>query len=88
MIVSCKEFKTIISKFYDFHKRQFVWRDTDNPYYIFISEVMLQQTQASRVEQKFSQLVKALPDFNALADVPFAFVLALWKGLGYNRRAK
>jgi len=88
MIVSCKEFKIIVSKFYENHKRHFSWRDTDSPYYIFISEVMLQQTQTLRVEQRFDLFVKALPDFESLSDAPFSFVLALWKGLGYNRRAK
>jgi len=65
------------------------WRQTQaiNPYAIFVSEVMLQQTQVARVVGKYGEFLAALPDFAALADAPVAHVLALWQGLGYNRRA-
>jgi A/G-specific adenine glycosylase len=49
---------------------------------------MLQQTQTSRVVDKYKQFIEALPDFHALASAPLQQVLALWQGLGYNRRAK
>lgn len=78
--------KTIYN-YYAQHKRVFAWRDVDDPYLIFISEVMLQQTQTFRVEPKFAAFVLELPNFEALANAPFAHVLGLWKGLGYNRRA-
>ena len=87
-MLSCSRFIKIINEFYASHKRKFIWRDVDNPYYIFVSEVMLQQTQTARVEQKFDLFVNELPGFESLATAPFSFVLALWKGLGYNRRAK
>ncbi len=80
-------FRALIYDFYKKNKRIFVWRDTENPYWVFLSEIMLQQTQTFRVEQKFLTFIQQLPTFEALAHAPFAHVLALWKGLGYNRRA-
>jgi A/G-specific adenine glycosylase len=49
---------------------------------------MLQQTQTSRVSPKFLQFINKFPDFKALAEAPLEEILKLWKGLGYNRRAK
>lgn len=86
-MLSVSAFQKLIYEYYSKNKRQFVWRDINNPYWIFVSEVMLQQTQTFRVEQKFLPFVQQLPTFFALAQAPFAHVLTLWKGLGYNRRA-
>lgn len=69
-------------------RRPFPWRDHINPYHVVVSEVMLQQTQTSRVEQKFSAFVERFPSFESLANAPFDEVLRYWKGLGYNRRAQ
>lgn len=88
MINKISNFKQIIAEFYRINKRHFLWRDVDDPYLIFVSEIMLQQTQTFRVEQKFEQFILVLPTFQALAEAPFFVVLGLWKGLGYNRRAK
>ncbi len=63
------------------------WRKTDDPYAILISEVMLQQTQVSRVEGFYGKWLARFPDFAALARAGTAEVLAAWQGLGYNRRA-
>lgn len=52
-----------------------------------VSEVMLQQTQVSRVIPKYEAFIQALPDFRSLAKASTAQVLELWQGLGYNRRA-
>lgn len=87
-MVSISEFKKIIYTFYTNNKRSFAWRDIDDPYKIVISEVMLQQTQTHRVEQKFEEFTNLLPNFKSLAEAPFFVVLGLWKGLGYNRRAQ
>ena len=65
-----------------------MWRDVEDSYWIFVSEIMLQQTQSYRVEQKFEEFINALPTFESLAQAPFFVVLGLWKGLGYNRRAQ
>lgn len=80
-------FKQIVYDYYYQHQRSFVWRQEPTPYFVFISEVMLQQTQTYRVAPKFDQFITAFPDFPALADASFAQVLQVWQGLGYNRRA-
>lgn len=63
------------------------WRLDTQPYYIVVSEIMLQQTQVGRVEPKFKEFIHTLPDWASLADAPSKTVLELWQGLGYNRRA-
>ncbi len=68
--------------------RDMPWRDDTRPYYVLVSELMLQQTQVSRVIPKFTEFVAAFPDEAALASASLADVLTRWQGLGYNRRAK
>jgi A/G-specific adenine glycosylase len=67
--------------------RDFPWRRTTDPYAVLVSEVMLQQTQASRVAQRFPLFMDRFPTPVALASATDAQVLAAWSGLGYNRRA-
>jgi A/G-specific adenine glycosylase len=67
--------------------RSLPWRRDYDPYHIFVSEIMLQQTQVDRVAMKFDLFIKELPDFASLAKTPIKKVLSLWQGLGYNRRA-
>jgi A/G-specific adenine glycosylase len=67
--------------------RDFPWRRTTDPYAVLVSEVMLQQTQAARVAQRFPPFLQRFPTAAALAAAPEAEVLAAWSGLGYNRRA-
>jgi len=83
-----KKFQQIIYDYYNTHGRIFSWRQTVNPYYIFVSEVMLQQTQTKRVEKKYKEFLTRFPDFDTLANAPLYDVLEAWQGLGYNRRAK
>lgn len=80
------QFQTIIYSYYKEHRREFPWRATQEPYHIVVSEIMLQQTQTSRVIDKYQQFVAVLPNFEALANASQREVLALWSGLGYNRR--
>jgi A/G-specific adenine glycosylase len=63
------------------------WRVTKDSYKILVSEVMLQQTQVARVEEKFPKFLWAFPKVEALARAPLKEVLAVWAGMGYNRRA-
>lgn len=63
------------------------WRKTRDPYAILVSEVMLQQTQVSRVEGFYGRFLARFPDFRSLAHARPSDVLAVWQGLGYNRRA-
>lgn len=67
--------------------RPMPWREDVDPYYVFVSEVMLQQTQVDRVIPKFEEFMHAFPTIAVLAQATFPEVLAHWSGLGYNRRA-
>jgi A/G-specific adenine glycosylase len=84
---SIKKFQKQILDYYRMHGRKMPWRETNDPYQIFVSEIMLQQTQVSRVEEKFKQFVAAFPDFAALNNATLSNVYSVWQGLGYNRRA-
>ncbi len=68
--------------------RDLPWRRTHDPYEVLVSEVMLQQTQASRVTPAFDRFVHRFPTLAALAGAPLGAVLREWSGLGYNRRAR
>lgn len=67
--------------------RDLLWRRTRDPYIIWLSEVMLQQTQVARVEARMPAWLDRFPSVEALAAAPTADVLAAWQGMGYNRRA-
>lgn len=67
--------------------RDLPWRNTSDPYEILVSEVMLQQTQVSRVERFWKRFVDTFPTLDALSAASTGEVLELWQGLGYNRRA-
>ena len=60
----------------------------DDPYKIFVSEVMLQQTQVTRVLVKYPEFIKRFPTFRSLARASLKDVLTVWQGMGYNRRGK
>ncbi len=80
-------FQQMVLEHYHQHGRPMAWRDTTDPYRIFVSEIMLQQTQVERVSVKYPEFLAAFPDFPALAQAPLADILAVWQGMGYNRRA-
>ena len=67
--------------------RDLPWRNTRDPYGIWISEVMLQQTQVPRVLARWGAWLDRFPSVQALAQAPVADVLEEWQGMGYNRRA-
>jgi A/G-specific adenine glycosylase len=69
------------------HGRDLPWRRTRDPYAILVSEVMLQQTQVSRVVPRWTEWLERWPTVEALAAAPRADVIVAWQGLGYNRRA-
>ena len=70
------------------NRREMPWRDVDDPYAVLVSEVMLQQTQVSRVLVAYGRWLEAFPDVRTLAEAPLPAVLERWQGLGYNRRAR
>jgi len=80
-------FKKTILSYYEREGRDLAWRHTTDPYLIFVSEIMLQQTQVGRVTGKYPEFIDAFPTFAALANAPLHQVLAVWQGMGYNRRA-
>ncbi len=70
------------------NKRQLPWRDQNNPYYTWISEIMLQQTRVEAVKGYFTRFIKELPDVESLACVDDEKLMKLWEGLGYYNRAR
>ena len=81
------QFKKVIWDYYATHKREFPWRNIENPYYIIVSEIMLQQTQTHRVIAKYEQFIAQFPTIHVLAQAQQANVIKAWQGLGYNSRA-
>ena len=73
---------------FDTHARDLPWRRTDDPYRIWISEIMLQQTRVTAVLDYYARFLKLFPSVEALARAEEPSVLAAWSGLGYYRRAK
>lgn len=82
------DFRETVWRHYHHNKRAMPWRDDTQPYYVLVSELMLQQTQVDRVIPKFAAFIAAFPDVKSLANAELSEVLKLWNGLGYNRRAK
>ena len=70
------------------HRRDLPWRRTRDPYAIWISEIMLQQTRVETVVPYFARFLARFPTVNALAAAPIDDVLALWSGLGYYARGR
>lgn len=81
-------FVCTVIKHYKAHGRNLPWRKNIAPYSIFVSEIMLQQTQVNRVLVKYPEFLKMYSDFQLLAQASLTEVLRLWQGMGYNRRAK
>ena len=75
-------------KWYDKNKRILPWRDKDNAYYTWVSEIMLQQTRVEAVKPYFQRFIQELPDVAALAAAPEERIIKLWEGLGYYSRAR
>ena len=82
-----REIRREVLDWFAAHGRDLPWRHSRDPYQILVSEVMLQQTQVSRVIPYFERFLNCFPTVQALAAVPTAEVLRQWSGLGYNRRA-
>lgn len=80
-------FRRFIWNFWSNYGRRLEWRENPDPYTTVVSEVMLQQTQVSRVAEKLPAFVARFPNFESLASAAVASLLEEWSGLGYNRRA-
>ena len=79
---------TPLLSWYDRYHRNLPWRAEKNPYYIWISEIMLQQTRVEAVRPYFDRFITALPTVHDLAVCPDDQLLKLWEGLGYYSRAR
>ncbi len=87
--MSPEQFSTAVLDWFDRHGRHDLpWQQGITPYRVWVSEIMLQQTQVSTVLNYFSRFMDALPDVQALAAAPEDEVLHLWTGLGYYTRAR
>jgi len=83
-----RAFRRRLLAWYRRHARELPWRGTGDPYAVWLSEIMLQQTQVATVRAYFERFIKAFPTIESLAAADERQVLRLWEGLGYYRRAR
>ena len=83
-----RKFRQRLLKWFDSHARDLPWRETRDPYKIWVSEIMLQQTQVATVRSYFARFIARFPAVMTLAEASESDVLRLWEGLGYYRRAR
>jgi len=83
-----RRFRQRLLRWYAKHKRDLPWRRSKDPYRVWLSEIMLQQTQVETVKPYFERFLKAFPNVKKLAAADEQEVLRLWEGLGYYRRAR
>ena len=79
---------TMLLPWYQTNARRLPWRADTEPYHVWLSEIMLQQTRVEAVKGYYSRFLKELPTIKALAEAPQDRLLKLWEGLGYYTRAK
>ena len=77
----------ILIPWYRDHARDLLWRRDREPYHVWVSEIMLQQTRVEAVTEHYRVFLQELPDVFALAEAPQDKLYKLWQGLGYYRRA-
>jgi len=82
------DFKETIVKWYLENRRDLPWRNTDNPYYIWISEVILQQTRVVQGLSYYHHFIETFPTVKDLAEANIDKVMKVWQGLGYYSRAR
>ncbi|MCI8307746.1 MAG: A/G-specific adenine glycosylase [Lachnospiraceae bacterium] len=84
----CTKLVEYLVNWYPDHARDLPWRKDTEPYHVWISEIMLQQTRVEAVKEYYKRFLKALPTIDALASVEDDYLLKLWEGLGYYNRAR
>jgi A/G-specific adenine glycosylase len=82
------EFRSRLLAWYDAHARELPWRKSRDPYRVWVSEIMLQQTRVAAVIDHYHEFLRRFPTVQKLAAAREASVLAAWSGLGYYRRAR
>lgn len=88
MKVRVKEFQQDLLSWYEQEKRSLPWRETGDPYRIWVSEIMLQQTRVDTVIPYYERFMERFPTIEDLAEADLEEVYRLWEGLGYYSRAK
>lgn len=83
-----ENFKDNLLRWFDVEQREMPWRETKNPYYIWLSEIMLQQTQVATVVDYYLRFIERFPTIESLNNAQEDEVLKLWEGLGYYSRAR
>ncbi|MFA6617876.1 MAG: A/G-specific adenine glycosylase [Candidatus Neomarinimicrobiota bacterium] len=83
-----QEMTNALMAWFELHRRKMPWRGSHDPYHIWVSEMMLQQTQVATVENYFLRWIKLFPDVFVLAEAELEDVLKAWEGLGYYTRAR
>jgi len=81
-------FSKKIAQWYEQNKRELPWRETKDPYFIWLSEIILQQTRVNQGLPYYKKFVEIFPTVQSLANAPEQRVLRLWQGLGYYSRAR
>ena len=83
-----RSFRRALLRWYDVHRRELPWRSDRDPYRVWVSEIMLQQTRVAVVLEHYARFLRRFPTAQSLATAREASVLALWSGLGYYHRAR
>src|SRR5690606_18519518 len=87
-MVNFVDFTLTLTNWYQENQRNLPWRHTDNPYYIWLSEIILQQTRVNQGLSYYNNFIKEFPSIKDLALADTSLVLKMWQGLGYYSRAK
>lgn len=82
------EFSRILKSWYSQSERALPWKETDDPYKIWVSEIILQQTRVAQGTPYYLRFIKSFPDVYTLSEAKEEKVLKLWEGLGYYSRAR
>ena len=83
-----KKIAEYLVEWYPEHARELPWRKDNNPYHVWLSEIMLQQTRVEAVKRYYERFLSELPTVKELAEVPEDRLMKLWEGLGYYNRAR
>ena len=75
-------------EWFETHQRELPWRKDRQPYHVWVSEIMLQQTRIEAVKKYYTRFVEGIPDIESLSFISEDRLLKLWEGLGYYSRAK
>jgi A/G-specific adenine glycosylase len=88
LLQRARDFRALLLRWYDLHARKLPWRESRDPYRVWLSEIMLQQTRVAAVTAHYQEFLRRFPTVEKLAAAREPSVLAAWSGLGYYRRAR